>query len=81
MKHVNLPRTSEHVSKQSFFKLTKNSILHNSKEHPNIEFMKNCIKKEVVPAPIFAKISQGKLNLTGYSLSSGQAQALEIFLK
>ena len=43
--------------------------------------MKNCYDREVLPAPLFAKIEAGSLNLVGYHMSSGQAQALDIYLR
>ena len=43
--------------------------------------MKNCYDREVLPAPLFAKIEAGALNLVGYHMSSGQAQALDIYLR
>ena len=74
-------RAGEHVAKQAFYKVTKDSVSHNSKNHPNISFMKNCYDREVLPAPLFAKIEAGTLNLCGYYMSTGQAQALDIYLR
>ena len=76
-----MKRTSQHVVKQSFYRLTKTSVTHNTKDHPNLQFMRNCYEREVIPDPIFAKIEQGTLNLTGYHISQGQALALEIYLR
>ena len=48
-------------------------------ENPNVEFMNECYRQEVVPFPVFSKVRHSTLRLIDYQLNSGYSCALEKF--
>ena len=48
-------------------------------DNPNVEFMNECYRQEVVPFPVFSKVRHSTLRLIDYQLNPGYSCALEKF--
>lgn len=77
---LNLFKTTELISAQAFYKLTKDSVTFNTPDHPSTQFMKDCYNKSVLPSPLFSKIKAGSLNMIGYHVSKGICEAFKKFM-
>ena len=73
-------QASQHINKHVFYKLAKDSVSHNAANNPNIEYMKDCYERNVMPFPIYSKVRCNMLKLIGYHLNEGYCDAMENFL-
>mmetsp|Transcript_15857 Transcript_15857/g.21475 ORF Transcript_15857/g.21475 Transcript_15857/m.21475 type:complete len:87 (-) Transcript_15857:902-1162(-) len=72
-------QASSHITKQAFYKTTKDSIASNAADNPSIDFMHECYEQKVVPFPIFSKVRNSTLRLVDYHLNHGYSLAMEKF--
>ena len=74
-------QAAQYINKHVFYQLAKDSITNNAADNPNIDYMNDCYDRNVMPFPIYSKISGNMLKLVGYYLNDGYCQAMEKYLR